>query len=183
VLYARDAARLTGAWRLVNDATAAGGARLSHPNAGVARLAQALEAPTHAVELSFTALAGRPYRLWIRGRADGDAYWNDSVYVQFSGSVAADGTPRYRSGTTAATAYVLEDCAGCGVRGWGWQDNGYGTGVLGPLIYFATPGPQTLRIQTREDGLSIDQIVLSSSRYLTARPGAAVGDATIVPKP
>ena len=57
--------------------------------------------------------------------------------------------------------YNLEDCSGCGVSGWGWQDNGYGTGVLGPLIYFSDDGPQTIRMQTREDGLSIDQIVLS----------------------
>ena len=28
-------------------------------------------------------------------------------------------------------------------------------------MYFATTGPQTIRIQRREDGISIDQIVLS----------------------
>ena len=26
----------------------------------------------------------------------------------------------------------LEDCSGCGLDGWQWQDNGWGSGVLGP---------------------------------------------------
>jgi endonuclease/exonuclease/phosphatase family metal-dependent hydrolase len=56
------------------------------------------------------------------------------------------------------------------VKGWKWQDNGYGWGALGPAIYFATTGPQTLRVQTREDGLSIDRILLSPSKYLKTRP-------------
>jgi hypothetical protein len=54
--------------------------------------------------------------------------------------------------------------------------------VLGPVIYFAATGTQTIRIQNREDGLSIDQIVLSSSRYLTASPGGTKNDTTIVPR-
>lgn len=33
-----------------------------------------------------------------------------------------------------------------------------------------------LRIEVREDGLSIDQIVLSPAQYLTASPGAAKND-------
>jgi hypothetical protein len=44
-------------------------------------------------------------------------------------------------------------------------------------------GPQTLRVQAREDGLAIDQIVLSPATYLTAAPGAAKNDTTILPKP
>jgi hypothetical protein len=73
---------------------------------------------------------------------------------------------------------ILEDCGNCGVAGWGWQDNGYG--VVGPTITFAQSGPQRLRIQTREDGLGIDQIVFSAGTYLTQAPGAAKHDATIV---
>ena len=71
------------------------------------------------------------------------------------------GTATWRIGTTSATEYNLEDCSGCGLSAWGWQDNGWGVGVMGPLVYFATTGPHTIRIQTREDGLAIDQIVLS----------------------
>jgi hypothetical protein len=38
--------------------------------------------------------------------------------------------------------------------------------VLGPVIYFAETGLQTIRIQTSEDGLAIDRIVLSSQRFM-----------------
>jgi hypothetical protein len=35
---------------------------------------------------------------------------------------------------------------------------------------------QRIRIQTREDGVSIDQIVLSAEKYKTSRPGRAKDD-------
>jgi hypothetical protein len=101
--------------------------------------------------------------------------------VQFSGSVSENGSPVYRIGTTSGAWVNLEDCAGCGLAGWGWQDNGYGAGVMGPLIYFAASGAQTIRIQTREDGFAIDQIVLSSATYLSSSPGALKNDTTILP--
>jgi hypothetical protein len=68
------------------------------------------------------------------------------------------------------------------ISGWGWTDNGYGLGVLGAPIYFGKSGPQTLRVQAREDGISIDQIVLSAEKYLTKAPGAVRSDATILPR-
>jgi hypothetical protein len=74
----------------------------------------------------------------------------------------------------------LEACSGCGLSGWGWQDNGWGTGVLGPLVYFQTTGPQTLRVQTREDGLAIDQIVLTGTTVIDQSPGAETNDSTIL---
>jgi undecaprenyl pyrophosphate phosphatase UppP len=37
-------------------------------------------------------------------------------------------------------------------------------------------------VQGREDGIYVDQIVLSAERYLTAAPGASRSDATIVPR-
>jgi len=77
---------------------------------------------------------------------------------------------------------VLEDCSGCALSGWGWNDNAYGTGVLGPLIYFEKSGPQKLRVQGREDGVYIDQIVLSSEKYLTTPPGAPRADTTVLAK-
>ena len=182
VLYAGDRARVAGTWRDVTDPSAAGGARVAQPDAGAAKLAAPLASPAHFVEWTFTARANTPYRLWIRGKADRDQYTNDSAFVQFSGSVDAAGAPTFRIGSTSATTYVLEECGGCGVSGWGWQDNGYGAGVRGPPIRFAASGPQTIRIQTREDGLSIDQIVLSPAAYLSRAPGAAKHDTTIVPK-
>jgi hypothetical protein len=47
-------------------------------------------------------------------------------------------------------------------------------------MHFATTGTHTIRIQLREDGLSLDQIVLSADRYATAAPGATKNDATIL---
>ena len=181
VLYAKNASVTAGNWRVVADAQAAGGARLWNPDGGVPKLATALAAPSNYVELTFTAEAGRGYRLWMRGRADNDYWGNDSAYVQFNDSVSSSGAPVYRIGTTGATWVSIEDCSGCGVMGWGWQDNGYGAGVLGPLVYFATSGAHTVRIQQREDGISIDQIVLSPSLYLTNSPGVTKLDATILP--
>ena len=180
VLYAADATRVTGNWRLVADSTAAAGQRMSEPNAGAPKLVTALASPTSFFELTFTAEAGRAYRLWVRGKAASNSYANDSAHLQFSGSVTSTGSPTYRIGTTSSTVFVLEDCAACGVAGWGWADNGYG--MDGPLLYF-TAGPQTVRIQSREDGLSIDQIVLSPATYLTRAPGTTKNDTTIVLKP
>jgi len=105
---------------------------------------------------------------------------NDSVFVQFSDSVDGSGTPTFRIGSGSATVVSLEDCSGCGEQGWGWNDNGYG--YLAEPIYFATSGPQTIRVLRREDGIAIDQIVLSAGRFLTSAPGAAKNDTTIVPK-
>jgi len=182
VLYAAEAPIRSGAWTIVPDGTAAGGARLFNPNAGAAKLTSALPSPADYFEMTFNAQAGVPYRLWIRGRADLDDHLNDSVFVQFSNAVTDTGAATWRIGTSSATEMNLEDCSGCGLSGWGWQDNGWGVGTLGPLVYFQTTGTQTIRIQPREDGLSIDQIVLSRGPFLTAAPGALKNDATIVRK-
>jgi Right handed beta helix region len=180
VLRAAAASRIAGGWRKVTDPSAAGGTRLTHPNAGAPKLETALAAPVHYFEMTFNAVAGRPYRVWLRGNAEANFWGNDSVFVQFSGAVTAGGSPTWRIGTTSATHVNLEDCSGCGLAGWGWQDNGWGTGVLGALVYFQADGPQTMRVQTREDGFSIDQIVLSPSTYLTRAPGALRNDATLL---
>ena len=181
VLYAATATRTGSAWTVVADPSAAGGSRLQNANAGAAKVASPLANPASYAELTFTAEAGKPYRLWIRGAAPADYWGNDSIYVQFDGAVDASNAPVYRIGTTGGTSVNLEDCSGCGLAAWGWQDNGYGTGVLGPTIYFATTGPQRLRIQAREDGYGLDQIVLSAQKYLTTAPGPLKNDATILP--
>ena len=179
VLHAANGS-VTSGWTRIADSTAASAARLWNPNAGAAKLAAPLASPGHYFDLTFNALGGRPYRVWIRSRAESDYWGNDSVFVQFSGSTTASGSPAWRIGTTDALAMNLEDCSGCGISGWGWQDDGWGVGVLGPAIYFASDGPQTIRVQTREDGLSIDQIVLSPAKYLTRAPGALKNDSTIL---
>ena len=181
VLYAKNASIVAGNWQVVADPQAAGGARMWNPDAGVAKLAAPLAAPANYFDLTFNAEAGRAYRVWIRGRGERDYWGNDSVYAQFNRSVTAAGAPAYRIGTPDGTWLSVEDCSGCGLSGWGWNDNAYGTGALGPLVYFASAGPQTIRVQQREDGISIDQIVLSPSLYLTNAPGATKQDALILP--
>jgi phosphatidylserine/phosphatidylglycerophosphate/cardiolipin synthase-like enzyme len=181
VLWAAEAQRF-GNWSVVADATAAGGSRLSNPDAGAPKRSTALASPTDYVQMTFTATAGVDYRLWLRGKAQSDSWANDSVFIQFSDSVNSSGTPVFRIGTTAATEMNLEDCSGCGVQGWGWQDNGWGVGVFGPLIRFQTTGTHTIRIQVREDGLSLDQIVLSAQTYVNTAPGLLKNDNTILPK-
>jgi hypothetical protein len=181
VMHVAGHAQVLGGWSVVPDATAAGGARLQNPNAYAPKLNTPLAAPTQAFDLTFDAEAGKGYRIWIRGKALNNSYTNDSVFVQFSGSVTAAGVPNWRIGTTDATTIVLEDCSGCWPHDWGWADNGYGAGALGPLVYFAQTGPQRLRIQMREDGLGIDQVVLSAVQFVTARPGATIDDLTILP--
>jgi hypothetical protein len=182
VLYASTAPTLVGAWAPVTDATAAGATRLQNPNAAAAKIITASASPADYFELTFDADASKPYHLWIRGKATSNASSNDSVHVQFSDSITASGIAFARIGTTQSAEVNLEDCSGCGLSGWGWQDNGYGVGVMGPDIYFATTGSHTIRIQVREDGFGIDQIVLSPSTYLTNSPGALKNDTTIVPK-
>jgi hypothetical protein len=182
VLYGSLASTRVGNWTIVSDSTAAGGARIRQADAGAAKITSAAAAPSNYFEMTFTAEAGKPYRLWMRGKADGNYWGNDSVFVQFSGSVTPGGTAQWRIGTTSATEWNLEDCSGCGLSGWGWQDNGWGTGVMGPVVYFATTGTQRIRIQQREDGISIDQIVLSPSTYLNSSPGALKNDTRILPR-
>jgi hypothetical protein len=181
VLHAKDATVIQGTWLREPDPSAAGGARMYQPDLGAPKLAVPSPAPADHFELTFQAQAGIPYRLWLRGAAAQNHWNNDSVYVQFSGSVTETGLPTWRIGSPSATTVVLEDCSGCGLNGWGWADSGYGTGVLGPPVYFAASGPQTIRIQGREDGISIDQVVISNGLYLTRSPGAPSGDATILP--
>ena len=178
VLLAAEADTIAGNWVVKNDTTAAGGSRLQNANLGAPKVTPALPAPSHYFELTFTALAGRPYHLWLRGRAENNSWGNDSVHVQFDGSVDASGAATYRIGTTSSAEINLEDCSGCGLSGWAWQDNGYGTGVLGQPIYFSSTGPQRMRVQIREDGIGIDQVVLSPVRYLSTAPGSLKDDTT-----
>jgi hypothetical protein len=179
VLHAGRAPTVAGKWAVAADSTAAGGVRIATPNAGLKLTVSAN--PADYFEMTFQAAAGVPYRLWIRGKAASNSWGNDSVFVQFSDSVNGSGTAVYRIGTTSSTTVTIEDCSGCGLSGWGWNDNGFGTGVLGPVIYFAASGTQRIRVQMREDGLSVDQIVLSRGTYLQSAPGATKNDGTILP--
>jgi len=181
VLYAARSSARAGSWSVVSDTSAAGGYRMHNPDVGAPKLLAPLAAPAHYFELRFLAEAGRAYRLWFRGKADNNSYENDSVWVQFSGARNAAGATAWQIGSSQTVALSVEQCTGCGLAGWGWHDNGWGTGVRGEPVWFTSSGGQTIRIQPRQDGVSIDQIVLSPDTYYTQAPGSAKNDATILP--
>jgi hypothetical protein len=175
--------QMVGNWMKMADSTAADGIALLNTDKGAPKIAPALIAPQHYVETTFNALAGTAYHLWIRLRAQNDYFGNDSIHVQFSDAVDSIGTPIYGIGSTGAdnsAQVVLQEADGGIISGWGWADQGWnGPGVL---IYFSTSGPHTLRIQQREDGAIVDQIVLSPDTYLTSPPGSQSQDHIIVPR-
>ena len=176
------AGRMFGSWQVVADYTAAGGQAVRNPNAGAASISPALSNPATYFETSFTATAGRAYHVWLRMRADGNSASNDSVHLQFSGSVTGSGSPTARIGTTSSLQAILQDGSpgAAAPQGWGWTDNGWGR--LGSHIYFATTGTHTIRVQQREDGATIDQIIISPDTYLTSSPGWRREDQTVIPQ-
>jgi endonuclease/exonuclease/phosphatase family metal-dependent hydrolase len=181
VVYASDVTTLRGNWTKASDGTAAGGQLLSSADNGWATADNPLASPADYFEATITAAANTPYHVWLRVRAAGNSKWNDSVWVQFSDAVGSGGGAIYRTSTTNALMVNLENCSGCGVSGWGWQDKGWWTGQS-PIVQFASSGSHTIRVQTREDGAQIDQIVLSPATYMWSAPGPQVNDNTIVPK-
>jgi hypothetical protein len=185
VLRAADvpAENIFGNWIKMAESTAADGVALWNTDNGAAKVTPAPVAPQHYLDLTFNAEAGTAYHLWIRMRAQNDYYGNDSIHVQFSDAVDASGSPIYRigsSGVDNSAQVVLQEADGGTVSGWGWADQGWNG--LGTQIYFATSGPHTLRIQQREDGAMFDQIVLSSTAFVTTPPGPQNRDNTIVPR-
>ena len=171
-----------GAWRRQDDATAADGVALRHPNAGAPKLNAPLANPVDYIEASFPTEPSRAYKLWLRLKADGNDWANDSVYVQFEGATDANGNPVFQIGSTSALTVNLEECSGCGESGWGWEDDAWGARNATSTTALRFPkGTGRIRIQTREDGVWIDQVVLSAVKFVSTRPGAAKNDTLIVP--
>ena len=54
--------------------------------------------------MPFVADPGQTYKLWIRLKADGNSWSNDSVWVQFSGAVDTAGNAVYRNGDAETMA-------------------------------------------------------------------------------
>ncbi len=182
VLYASDATNVQGNWSIVSDASAAGGQMLASADLGWSSTAAPLAAPSDYFEFTFPVRAGTPYHVWLRLRAGGNSKFNDSVFAQFSSAIDPSGNPLYRIGTTDGLFVNRQDCNGCPLSGWGWIDGAYWLSQAA-TVQFAGDGSQTLRIQTREDGVQLDQVVISSGTYATAAPGQAQDDATIVARP
>jgi hypothetical protein len=69
-IYLRTDGRPQGAWRSVEDATAADGFRLWHPDAGVPKLAKPLASPVSYLDESFPVDPSQTYKLWLRLKAN-----------------------------------------------------------------------------------------------------------------
>jgi len=182
VLYASDVTTIQGNWSTQSASGAAGNQQMASADSGWSSADAPQANPSNFFETSFSAQAGTTYHVWLRLRASGNSKWNDSVWVQFDDSTTTDGSAAYRIGTTSGLLENLEPCKDCGVNGWGWIDRGYWVSQSG-LIQFSSSGTHTVRVQTREDGVQVDQIVLSPSTFLSAAPGQASGDSTIISKP
>ena len=184
VIYGSDVptANLRGNWAKVTDATAAGSTKIASTDSGGQPVAAAAAPTTNYFEATFNAVAGVRYRLWLRMSATANNKFNDSLWVQFSGSTDSSGNQRYRIGTTQALNVNLATCADCALSGWGWQNHAYWEADTGE-VWFATSGTQTIRIQIREDGVAVDQIILSPTQFVDTAPGPPTGDTRIVPKP
>lgn len=171
-----------GSWAFVEDSTAASGSAVHDVNAGLPKVTTPSAQPSGYVEYGFVADTTQTYKLWVRLKADGNHWTNDSVWLQFTNAVDASGRT-FAPGTSSGIEVVLEECSGCGLSGWGWRDEAWGQrDIVGTMtIRFTKGGWQTLRIQTREDGVSVDQVVLSAETYRTTRPGAVKNDTKILP--
>src|SRR5438128_355365 len=171
VLYASQAPVRSGKWGVVADASAAGGYAIGSPALGAPLVKTPLVDPANYFEITFTAESGRAYQLWLRGKSLGSTE-SGAVYVQFSDSETGSGSAIDRIGTTAAAIVLLYDCSGISQAGWVWHDNGLCS--LGHPFYFKNSGTHTVRVQLRQDGVSLDQILLSPQQYLSSAPGNSV---------
>ena len=181
VLYTSEVTTVQGNWAKASAAAAAGGQEMASVDQGWASADAPIATPLDYFEATFPAPTATTYHVWLRLRGTNNSKYNESVWVQFSDATDPSGAAVYRLGTTSGLLVNLEPCSGCGVAGWGWQDKGYWT-AQSPLVRFGAGGTHTIRVQTREDGVQIDQIVLSPATYLTSRPGQSASDATIVPQ-
>jgi hypothetical protein len=182
VLHSSNYGEVQGKWKVEPDQAAASGRRFRYPDAGAPKVDTPAADPSGFVDVYFTPDPTQTYKLWVRLKADNNYWGNDSVWLQFSGAVGAAGQPAYRIGTTSGLAVNLEECSGCGVSGWGWEDDGWGAiNRNGKTLRFPDGGRQRIRLQIREDGVSIDQIVFSAVKYRTTRPGSAKNDTVILP--
>lgn len=181
VMYASEASVVRGHWAAASTSSGAGGRVMASANQGFSSANAPQASPANYFEMTFDAPAATTYRVWLRLRAASDSKWNDAVWVQFNDSTTTSGSAIYRIGTTSGMIVNLERCNGCGTSEWGWHNSAYWLSQV-THIRFASSGKHTVRVQTREDGVQVDQIVLSPVKYLSSPPGRIVDDTTVLPK-
>jgi hypothetical protein len=162
--------------RFLSAASSCSSRFVTTSDAGAPKLNAPLAHPVNHIEVSFLADPTQEYKLWIRLKAERNFWGNDSVWVQFSGGQTGvrDRHNRRACGEPGGMPALRPVGVGLGRRGWGAVNQN------GTTLRFPAGGPQRLRIQTREDGVAIDQIVLSSRNYKTTRPGTAKNNTVIL---
>ena len=185
VLWAADVTRAAGLWTLAADTSAAGGVKLTTADTGWNSMIETgvdlpHASPANFFEAAFDAPAGVAYTVWVRLRAIAGGKSNDSVWVQFSDAVTTGGAPLYRLGTTDGLLFNLANCSACGSSGWGWKDGAFW--ITSSAVRFSSGGTHVVRVQPREDGVEVDQIVLTPVSAGAPAPGPAEADATILAK-
>jgi phosphatidylserine/phosphatidylglycerophosphate/cardiolipin synthase-like enzyme len=183
VIYASDitAGALHGNWAFASDATSPNGTKIVSADNAWATTANPIAAPTDYIDVTFNAIAGTPYTIWLRLQALNNSKYNDSVWVQFSDAQAGGSTVYPMNTTSGLLVNLATDSVAASLNGWGWKNGAYWFSQP-TTVTFPTTGTHTLRIQIREDGVQFDQIVLSPTTYLNVAPGPVGGDSTIVPK-
>jgi hypothetical protein len=194
VVYASDipTSGVHGLWAKGSDSSSPNSVMLATPAGSPANTTSALAAPPDYVDVTFTAAANTRYTLWLRLRALNNSKSSDSIWVQFA-DAQINGAAAYPVGSTSGLLVNLAtDSTGNSDQGWGWVNGAYWL-TQPTTVTFAAGGAQTLRIQVREYGVALDQIVLSPNTFFNtsascpnscgAAPGPVSNDHTIVPKP
>ena len=181
VLYPTDATTIAGNWARVQSASGAGTTKMQSEDRAWSTVNAPIASPRDYFEASFSAPAYTKYRVWLRLRATGDSKYNDSVWVQFSDALDRRGDTVYPIGSTSALLANLATCSSCALARWGWQDGAYWLQQEN-IVQFPSTGTHRIRVQTREDGVQIDQIVLSPVTYMSSAPGSVTSDGTILPR-
>ena len=185
VIYGSDVtnANLHGNWSKVSDATAAGNTRVASADRAGPTVSTPFAAPVDYFEATFNAVRGVRYRLWLRhARCRPDNKFNER-----SGSNSQEAPMRVETSyiASAPTQALMSTCdiaATAACLGLGLAES--------PGSWENRPSRDLVRrtahirfaCKSREDGVSIDQIVLSPQRFVDSAPGPPTGDNTIVQK-
>jgi endonuclease/exonuclease/phosphatase family metal-dependent hydrolase len=158
VLTPSDVTAVYGNWQKVTDTT--GNLQLRSVDLGAPAVLTPLAAPQDYFEATFTAPSLTYYHVWIHLGAGSASTSSDSVWVQFSDAATPAGGSPYRINTSDALLVDLEACETCSVASAAWRDGAHWLSQ-DSRVMFEKSGVHTIRVQTREDGVQIDQIVLS----------------------
>jgi hypothetical protein len=166
-----------GTWAYIEDSTAADGTRYGEPDRGAARTNAPLANPENFLRVEFVADPNLTYKLWVRSKAV------DPVAVLRRDR--CEWAARIPIGHDVGPGRQPRGVFGMRPFRMGWRDERWGAALNGEplLLRFPQGGSRLIVIQSREDGLSVDQIVLSAERYRTSAPGSAKNDTTIVKPP